>query len=315
MRYHLERVGQEYILAKGESLSGHPLAQFIKNELPQAARVCLGRAGNGFHIKSTNLPGTWPVVPWLAFFHPTVGVSAQQGIYVVYLFDEVGRRVYLSLNQGATELQTALGLRESDVLLHERARVMRLRLPEYRVRFPLDEIVLGRGKLARGYERGHALGKGYDLDALPPEEEIRDDLITLIEAYRILLFRGGANAAEDDAEEGNGGFTIQERRLYRMHKKIERNSQAARLAKDHHGYTCQACNFNFQDTYGELGRDYIEAHHLVPLQQLAEGEVREYDVAVDFAVLCSNCHRMIHRQNDPGDLNGLRQRFRRRPEV
>jgi 5-methylcytosine-specific restriction enzyme A len=30
-----------------------------------------------------------------------------------------------------------------------------------------------------------------------------------------------------------------------------------------------------------------------------------YDVASDFAVLCANCHRMIHRSDDPSDLLGI----------
>jgi predicted HNH restriction endonuclease len=31
-----------------------------------------------------------------------------------------------------------------------------------------------------------------------------------------------------------------------------------------------------------------------------------YDVAADFAVLCANCHRMIHKSDDPSDLNKFR---------
>jgi len=31
-----------------------------------------------------------------------------------------------------------------------------------------------------------------------------------------------------------------------------------------------------------------------------------YDVAADFAVLCANCHRMIHRTDDPRNLSLFR---------
>jgi 5-methylcytosine-specific restriction enzyme A len=31
-----------------------------------------------------------------------------------------------------------------------------------------------------------------------------------------------------------------------------------------------------------------------------------YDVAADFAVLCANCHRMIHRSPDPSNLAQFR---------
>jgi hypothetical protein len=38
-----------------------------------------------------------------------------------------------------------------------------------------------------------------------------------------------------------------------------------------------------------------------------EGVAVTYDVAADFAVLCANCHRMIHKSDDPSDLNKFRQ--------
>lgn len=311
MRVALERVAREYIQAKSEALAGHPLAEFMKNELPQSAGRLAGAAGQGFHIKSTNFPGTWPLVPWLGFFHPAVGESAQRGFYVVFLFDEACESIYLSLNQGATELQNQYGLRESDAILDLRARLMRASLPDFLDDFPLTEIRLGGGRLARGYEKGHALGKAYRLDALPTNEELGRDLVAMLQAYRALIFRGAANEDVDDVQEGEVGQTVEERRRYRLHQRIERNPTAARRAKRRHGYVCQACDFDFLETYGEIGREYIEAHHLVPLHELAHGAIRRYDVAVDFAVLCSNCHRMIHRR-DPADLAGLRAQVRRR---
>jgi hypothetical protein len=33
----------------------------------------------------------------------------------------------------------------------------------------------------------------------------------------------------------------------------------------------------------------------------------KYDVATAFAVLCSNCHRMIHRTLDPSDIGALQK--------
>jgi 5-methylcytosine-specific restriction protein A len=42
------------------------------------------------------------------------------------------------------------------------------------------------------------------------------------------------------------------------------------------------------------------------MASLEEGAVVAYDVLTDFAVLCANCHRMIHRTDDPSDLNAFR---------
>src|SRR5262249_14093330 len=101
--------------------------------------------------------------------------------------------------------------------------------------------------------------------------------------------------------------SITEVRKYANHRKIERNRTAAHYAKKFHGTRCQACDLDFGERYGEIGRGFIEAHHLRPIATLEEGVPVKYDVAADFAVLCSNCHRMIHRFSDPSDLAVFRK--------
>jgi 5-methylcytosine-specific restriction enzyme A len=101
-----------------------------------------------------------------------------------------------------------------------------------------------------------------------------------------------------------------EGRRYRLHMRIERNPRAAKAAKMYHGTRCQACSMDFAERYGPLGSGFIEAHHLRPISTLEEGVAVRFDVASDFAVLCSNCHRMIHRTKDPSDLDALRKLIR-----
>ncbi|MFF4230224.1 HNH endonuclease [Streptomyces sp. NPDC001820] len=54
---------------------------------------------------------------------------------------------------------------------------------------------------------------------------------------------------------------------------------------------CAACAFHFERTYGELGRNYIEVHHVLPLHISGPCETK----LEDLAFLCANCHRMCHR--------------------
>ncbi len=63
-----------------------------------------------------------------------------------------------------------------------------------------------------------------------------------------------------------------------------------------HGYKCAVCGFDFEKNYGELGKDFIEVHHVVPLSQIR----KEYIInpEKDLIPLCSNCHSMIHRKGD-----------------
>jgi 5-methylcytosine-specific restriction protein A len=134
-----------------------------------------------------------------------------------------------------------------------------------------------------------------------------------VKAYLALTFLGGLEPSlepEAVAADFKGGpaegASLEEARRYRMHMRVERNPRAARRAKLHHGHRCQACEFDFERAYGPLGAGFIEAHHRKPLASLEEGKPVAYDVAKDFAVLCANCHRMIHRMADPSDLDALR---------
>ena len=89
------------------------------------------------------------------------------------------------------------------------------------------------------------------------------------------------------------------KQILRTHLSYERNNQVIPLAKEHfkqkHGgkLFCEICGFDFYKTYGELGKDYIEGHHITPVSQLKEGETTKIE---DIIMVCSNCHRMLHRR-------------------
>tara|TARA_B100000949_G_C14090247_1_gene369680 strand:- start:70 stop:297 length:228 start_codon:yes stop_codon:yes gene_type:complete len=54
--------------------------------------------------------------------------------------------------------------------------------------------------------------------------------------------------------------------------------------------------FSFSEVYGEHGTGFIEVHHKVPVSTL--GDDTRVDPKQDIAVVCSDCHRMIHRKKD-----------------
>jgi 5-methylcytosine-specific restriction protein A len=79
--------------------------------------------------------------------------------------------------------------------------------------------------------------------------------------------------------------------------RAERNPRARADAIRIHGTRCQVCDFDFGVAYGELGRGYVEVHHVAPI---GAGDKRpcEINPAIDLAVVCANCHRMLHRKKD-----------------
>lgn len=101
-------------------------------------------------------------------------------------------------------------------------------------------------------------------------------------------------------------FTRENFAKFRVHRAVERNKKIPADVKKLQGYSCLVCGFNFFNVYGILGKNYIEAHHVVPISENI-GSVRTVDLWEDFVVLCANCHRMIHRLGPPWGRDQLNQ--------
>ena len=74
--------------------------------------------------------------------------------------------------------------------------------------------------------------------------------------------------------------------------RYEHSPDARRACIAHHGTSCAVCGFSFEIAYGEIGKDFIPVHHLVPMSQL--GSHYELDPVTDLVPLCANCHAMAH---------------------
>ncbi|WP_462153926.1 HNH endonuclease [Pseudoalteromonas piscicida] len=90
---------------------------------------------------------------------------------------------------------------------------------------------------------------------------------------------------------------------------FKRNPQLVNDAKKAYGYTCQVCDFNFEEVYGaELGKEFIECHHKNPLSEKAG---KFSSTLEDVCVVCSNCHRMLHRTKPAMKPERLRELFKK----
>lgn len=76
--------------------------------------------------------------------------------------------------------------------------------------------------------------------------------------------------------------------------KYERSSIARAKCVEHHGYKCKVCSFNFEETYGEIGKYFIHVHHITPIHSI--GESYKIDYIKDLIPVCPNCHAMLHRK-------------------
>jgi len=125
----------------------------------------------------------------------------------------------------------------------------------------------------------------------------RARLAQTAQAIRDRISRPVANESisvpEDEEDEFPEGKV-----LFRAHRSRERNRKlvetAKRISLKKPGtLACHACGFDFRARYGALGEGYIGCHHVVPVSAITPGTKSKVS---DLALLCSNCHRMIHRR-------------------
>lgn len=85
-------------------------------------------------------------------------------------------------------------------------------------------------------------------------------------------------------------------KVYERSSKL-RNYAIEYLTKDGH-IACECCTFDFENFYGaEIGKGFIEIHHTKPIFQYEDSDIENTleNALKNLAPVCSNCHRMIHR--------------------
>jgi len=136
--------------------------------------------------------------------------------------------------------------------------------------------------------------------------------------YRLLIsrndtFRGiwpdvettAASCPDVDASAVEG-----DKRLTR-HFRIERSAALAQKKKRAVFATtgrlkCEVCDFEFKSRYGSLAEDFCEVHHKQPLSRLNGPTTTRLD---DLAIVCSNCHRVLHLKRCALSIEELRRRL------
>jgi predicted HNH restriction endonuclease len=95
----------------------------------------------------------------------------------------------------------------------------------------------------------------------------------------------------------------------KIHKTRERNRELVKAAKarfirKHGRLFCEVCYFDFENKYGARGRNFIEAHHTTPVGEM---QGRTAVRVEELAMVCANCHRMIHRKESALTVERLKE--------
>jgi 5-methylcytosine-specific restriction enzyme A len=165
-------------------------------------------------------------------------------------------------------------------------------------------------RLDPAYE-GSGLGAGSKLDVevwndFSANRQLLQSVAQGIRAaYRTTDYKAPAViiAIEPEAEFPEG------RILTGVHIQRERNQTLVEKKKkwvqEKYGVlACEVCGFDFEKVYGGIGKGFAECHHLIPLSQLMNVTTTKLS---DLAILCANCHRMVHRARPPLSVEALRE--------
>lgn len=81
----------------------------------------------------------------------------------------------------------------------------------------------------------------------------------------------------------------------------ERNPIARARCMNNYGAQCQVCDLSFESKYGDVGKDFIHVHHIIPLHQIQKDYI--VDPITDLIPVCPNCHAMLHRKENGSYLS------------
>lgn len=294
-----------------EPFEKHHVAKLVRSELVKTIEARVAKDGGTYLVKGSAGQGVWARGPWIAIFNRLVTTSAQSGYYVCFLFREDMTGVYLTLVQAMTEAKRNYRAK-AKIALRARASNFRAFLGSARNGLDLDAIDLAPSSVANDtsfYEAGVIAAKLYPSSAIPDDEQLTDDIRRALELYDRLILSETSDVSSDIVGTvGTEQELIEDTSKKKLHYRVERNRKLAAKVKDVRGFKCEACGFDFSSEYGEIGYGYIEAHHLTPLAKLDAGKIR-LDPKTDFAVLCSNCHSMIHRSEFVSDIASFQKKY------
>jgi predicted HNH restriction endonuclease len=189
-----------------------------------------------------------------------------------------------SLSKELNRLRTRIGTRGSSSFRN--ASGVYLKMMNFR---SYDPDYTSQGKV--GMRHGNKLDSVVWNEFFGKEAELFKACRAIREALKELSEDSDANSEDDGFAEAAEG-----KLLTKLHKRRERsvmlvNAKKKSAMKKFGVLECEACGFNFGKRYGERGQGFIECHHTQPVREYGDGRKTTTE---DLALLCANCHRIIH---------------------
>lgn len=184
MKDYILRFVQECPDAKKQVFANNPYGVFVRTEIPEALYDTGIVNRQKYLITASVGAGNWAMIPWICIFDRSITTSATKGVYIVYLLSKDSKRLYLTFNQGCTDIRNQHSKRETIQIMHQKADEIRGFVSDHGFVSACD-IDLGDHLTDLGdmYREGTIFYKQYDVNSLPGEEELRDDLSRMMSIY------------------------------------------------------------------------------------------------------------------------------------
>jgi hypothetical protein len=114
---------------------------------------------------------------------------------------------------------------------------------------------------------------------------------------------GGLLGLDPDYEAAEGNPVLAQHLRYERNRTLVAKKKRAVLEQTRN-LKCEACGFDYLECYLDLGENFCEVHHGVPL---AKG--KRMTSLKNLHILCANCHRMIHRTKPMDSIEAFRKRL------
>ena len=192
-----------------------PFGDFVRKDIVSVLRENI--SDTKYLVKGSVGVGHWTNVPWIGVFDKRITTTAQKGVYIVYLLNKDTKTLYLTLNQGAMDLakdkseskeekKKFTGIATSNNSkttkgLHKRAREIRAVLKH-------DSLHVGPcNSSSKPYDAGCIYYKDYQIDTIPDDEQLIEDLNLFIDIYsdyyRVFYENESIEQAEQDTSMKN----------------------------------------------------------------------------------------------------------------
>ena len=187
IRAALEDVLVRYLKAKtNETISkDHPICSQLASIAKQLSESTQVRRFPRVVVKWSAGQGNWATIPWIAALDSRETTRTSAGIYVVYLFRADMSGLYLTLNQGTTEVQAQYG-RGAHAELRRRAVGLRRRATTLEAAgFDLSTppSLRHNAAIVSGYEIATVAHKLYEREAIPNGARLLTDLEAVLAVY------------------------------------------------------------------------------------------------------------------------------------